>query len=102
MSWAERADARVHSVYPPGIPIEQDVCAAWKKFQPSSPVFTGYKMLDGGVPSEVKHLSNWRKRKKSQSYIFSNLTQVNWREYYFVYSLSSGERRGKSPNLSVQ
>ena len=37
----------------------------------------------GGEPSELKHLSNWRKRKKTIDF------------------LSSGERKGKSPNLNI-
>ena len=41
-------------------------------------------------PAEVKHLSKRRKRKKAL-----------WLLSHKEYSLSSGERNGKSPNLSV-
>ncbi len=46
-----------------------------------------YYLIVQSIPREVKHFSTWRKRKKRSQ------------EQYF---LSSGERKGKSPNSTFQ
>jgi hypothetical protein len=52
------------------------------------PPLAGYLASAGSAPREVKHSSTWRNRKQSRL----------WRDH----SLSSGERNGRSPNLSTR
>jgi hypothetical protein len=49
-------------------------------------------------PGEVKHLSNQRRRKKLLILSIRLLISVGY--FWSVYSLSSGERKGNSPNLA--
>ncbi len=50
------------------------------------------------APGEVKHLSNQRKRKRIFRFTFSRTSTLRGNEKR-IYSLSSGERKGISPNL---
>ena len=50
------------------------------------------------APGEVKHLSSQRKRKRIFRFTFSHTSTLCGNEKR-IYSLSSGERKGISPNL---
>ena len=58
------------------------------------------RRLGARVPAEVKHLSKQRKRKKHQSLVLGSSPQGESPGLNDCDSLSSGERKGTSLNLS--